>query len=775
MKNKKILGLMFTFLFISLFCLVNVKAYSQQKMKGGEKVCLETNIFSQANLYTWRSGYEGSGWPGKTMTKENNIFCYTLSSDEEEKYEHDSVIFNDGSKQTKDLSYLGSGLIYVLNNDMVEKEGNNYVGKWYVYDKSGLVNLVNETASYKATDYTIASYNSFLTYFNTANTISNESYKVDGKLNENYLLKDKTGGGYFSAYKVAYDNLLNFKNKLVLRKIKIDSATGGSVSYQYEENSNTKMNIISTADAGYELSSLIISNDSGVLKDFSHEILNSEPFTYEYNDENLVITPSYKLKQFVINFTVGKDGKIYDLEDGKNEEITSPVTVEYGKNKTLTIIANPGFDVNTVTVDGADYELDGGKVEIKNVQNDVNVEVSFKLKNYTITIDGTNHTVSHGSTYDYLLSLFTNEKEGYNFIGLKNANGDKVESDYIVTGNAVFTTDYEKKEYRISFVVGENGKIQNNNNPIASPVTVLYEDDYTFKVVANEGFEVDAVKVDGIKYELTNDEVKIENVKKDVNVEVSFKLKEYKIKVDGNEYNVAYNTSYSELLDIISPEKKGFNFIGLEDKNGNLISSTYVVKGNDELTTKYERKNYKITLIVGKDGKVYDSSNNEITSPITVSYEDDYTLKVVANEGYDVKEVTVDGVSYKLIDGQVEIKNVQKDVEVKVDFKLKSHKVTVDGEVYNIVHGTSYEELLKQIKITKKGYVFKGIKNSNGEMLDENYVVNDSDKLEIIYEKDPVVQVPSTGDSIIGYVMIFVSALIALSVFFITRKKKCKN
>lgn len=636
MNNKKMFSLIFTFLFISLFCLVNVEAYSTQKMVGGQKVCVDTNAFSQYYLYTWKKRYGNDTWPGNLMTKEtdSNVRCFILRTDEEEKYEHDSLIFNNNQgAQTIDLSYVGDGLVYVFDNNS-EKQGDKFVGKWYVYNKSTLVNLVNEVSGYKATDYTIASYEPFLQAFNVANPISKETYKVYDEnnnfveYNKNFLLHDKTGGGYYSIYKNAYNDLLTAKNNLDSRNIVVESAIGGSVSYKYEENSNTKMKFVSTEEPGYELSSLKILNNEGVeLKDL---INDSDPFTYEYNDENLVITPSYKLKQFVINFTVGKDGKIYDLEDGKNEEITSPVTVEYGKNKTLTIITNPGFDVDTVTVDGADYELDGGKVEIKNVQNDVNVEVSFKLK-------------------------------------------------------------------------------------------------------------------------------------------------EYKIKVDGNEYNVAHNTSYSELLDIISPEKKGYNFIGLEDKNGNLISSTYVVKGNDELTTKYERKNYKITLIVGKDGKVYDSSNNEITSPITVSYEDDYTLKVVANEGYDVKEVIVDGVSYKLTDGKVEIKNVQKDIEVVVNFKLKEYIITVDGTEYKVARGTSYEDLIKQINITKKGYLFKGIKDSNGKLLDKNYVVDGDDKLEIIFEKDPLVEVPGTGDNIIGYIMIFISALIALLVFFITRKKNCKN
>ena len=791
MKNKKIFSLMFAFLFASLFCLVNVKAYYRQEMKGGQKVCVQTKVFSAASLYTWSNSYGNENWPGVSMSKENstakpdgsNVFCFTLRSEEEEKYKHNMIIFNNsGQGQTKDLSYVGSDLVYVFDGS--QKEGSKFVGKWYVYDNKDLVNLVNEVSGYKATDYTIASYTKFLQVFNVADSISKETYeKYDSNNkfvgNSNYVLQDIENRSendpiYYSVYKNTYNDLLKAKNDLVSRKITISSAIGGSVNYKYEENSNTKMIITSTASEGYELSGLQVLDKNGVeLKNFSQEIENSEPYIYEYNDKELTIVPSYKKKQFTISFIIGENGEIRDLDDNK---VTAPVTVEYGDDKTLKVVANEGYDIEFVKVDGIEYELTNGQVEIKNVQKDVSVEVSFKLKNYTVTIDGINYTVSHGSSYEYLLSLFAKEKEGYDFIGLKNANDDKVSTDYIVTGNAVFTTEYKKKTYKISFVVGENGEIQDSsNNKITSPVTIEYDDNYTLKVIANEGYDVKEIIVDGKKYELTNGQLEIKNVQKDINVEVSFKLKEYKITVDENEYSVVHGTSYNDLLKQLSVEKVGYTFIGLEDKNGNLLSSTYVVNGNDELTAKYERKTYKISLVVGKDGKVYDLSDNEVTSPITVKFEDDYTLKVIANEGYDVKEIIVDGKKYELTNGQLEIKNVQKDIEVKVDFKLKEYKITVDGEVYSVVHGTSYEELLKQIKTTKKGYVFKGIKGSDGKMLTEDYVVNSSDKLEVVYEKDPVVEVPSTGDNIIGYIMIFAAALIALSVFFITRNKKCKN
>ena len=109
MKNKKIFSLMFAFLFASLFCLVNVKAYYWQEMKGGQKVCVQTKVFSAVSLYTWSNGYGNKNWPGVSMSKENstakpdgsNVFCFTLRSEEEEKYKHNILI-----KDINKSSYL---------------------------------------------------------------------------------------------------------------------------------------------------------------------------------------------------------------------------------------------------------------------------------------------------------------------------------------------------------------------------------------------------------------------------------------------------------------------------------------------------------------------------------------------------------------------------------------------------------------------------------------------------------------------------------------------
>lgn len=69
------------------------------------------NGWSKVNCYMWTDGLgNNASWPGKAMTKvEDGVYSYTLDKD------YTKVIFNDGSNQTKDLTYPGHGKIYDLS------------------------------------------------------------------------------------------------------------------------------------------------------------------------------------------------------------------------------------------------------------------------------------------------------------------------------------------------------------------------------------------------------------------------------------------------------------------------------------------------------------------------------------------------------------------------------------------------------------------------------------------------------------------------------------
>lgn len=78
----------------------------------GDTVYVKVNNgWSNVNCYMWTDGLgNNASWPGKAMTKvEDGVYSYTLDKD------YTKVIFNDGSNQTKDLTYPGHGKIYDLS------------------------------------------------------------------------------------------------------------------------------------------------------------------------------------------------------------------------------------------------------------------------------------------------------------------------------------------------------------------------------------------------------------------------------------------------------------------------------------------------------------------------------------------------------------------------------------------------------------------------------------------------------------------------------------
>ena len=78
------------------------------------------NGWSKVNCYMWTDGVGSNAtWPGKAMTKvEDGVYSYTLDKD------YTSVIFNNGSDQTDDLTYPGHGKIY----DLTKGTWSDYAG-----------------------------------------------------------------------------------------------------------------------------------------------------------------------------------------------------------------------------------------------------------------------------------------------------------------------------------------------------------------------------------------------------------------------------------------------------------------------------------------------------------------------------------------------------------------------------------------------------------------------------------------------------------------------
>ena len=493
--RKKIMLCLFALMFVLLSCKVYAYNYETTELRvyslrDGFKLCAESPLMVNShNLYIW-STFENNNslqaWPGVPLTQDSgDIYCYTYHKTDDTRYDY--VIFNGDSKQTIDLSAINDskGIINALLYKFDESGKNSqdkYVGTWYVYDTSKLVELVSEAVNLDSKNYTIDSYNAVKNALGDkvdANTVT-ESNKDDYNLGAYYISKLNSSNDilnkliinysssedkYVSLYVDKYNELATALNNLQKRKdIVVDSnISNGIISADYIDNSDSSINIAVNPNTGYRLKSLRVSkilsydtNNQPVLGESTDIDINNHPYSYSFNENDnmvgLYITGTFQKNKYKLVFQVGENGTISKLDDG---EVLSPVTVEYDDNYNLKIKANEGYEINKVLVDGVEYQLTDGVLELKNIRKDTNVEISFKIKMFNIKIDGEDYSFPYGTTYEEMLKNIDVTKSGYTFKCLKDKDGNVLDDSYVVKENAELKVEYEeiKKESKNPYTV----------------------------------------------------------------------------------------------------------------------------------------------------------------------------------------------------------------------------------------------------------------------------------------------------------------------------------
>ncbi|MBR0467835.1 starch-binding protein [Candidatus Saccharibacteria bacterium] len=464
----------------------------------GFKMCSKSDVLATWNsyyMYTWDNSNTGgnlANWPGVVMPEvEGDVRCYTRTIDDGKHY--NKIIFDNGKdgndkRQTIDLDVIDdsgrlvNSLAYLFNeSDRVD--GGNYKGRWAVNDTSALIDMVAVAKGLDANKYTTATYATVLDALGS--DVPVEEVTVDNQyqynLGADYVSKltlsndvlgklniGNEGEIYTSEYLNAYNKLGNALNNLVEKKIiMVDgNIANGSVSAGYKTGSDNDINITVSPNLGYETESItvkeIVSFDQSGDPVFGGETdIDVEPgvdnYEFSFGESSLegyYITVTFKAKTYNIIFIVGENGEIKTMSD---EDVESPVQVYYGDDYSLKIIANEGYEIDTILVNGEEYSMVGGVLTIKNIVVDTEVKIAFKLQSYTIVVDGRAYSFDFGTTYEQMLEELDLEKEGYRFLYLVDKDGNRVPDGYVVQGDAEFATVYEKNE---DIVVPDTGSNQ---------------------------------------------------------------------------------------------------------------------------------------------------------------------------------------------------------------------------------------------------------------------------------------------------------------------------
>lgn len=325
---------------------------------------------------------------------------------------------------------------------------------------------------------------------------------------------------------------------------------------------------------------------------------------------------------------------------GSNGTITAPESnIEYGSTRTITISADKGYRIDTLT-GGGDAEKAHGAQEysfnIENISEDKNISVTFYKQTYTVSFDVSANgkvtyntdriaeggkvtavTVDENGTVDF--KAIANSADGYHIkevrigdnVEFENGTNEITEKAYTVpevTQDVTVTVVFAINTYSVTVNNGENGTATIDNE------VVDYNGTATLTIVPNEGYEINSLKVNGIDVE-PDEEIngnyvfKIENIINNQMVDVLYsKIETVTVsdKIDNEQYKIVFSCNGDDY----NPVVVGNKYIVPSDATVKIVPKMPYIHSavNDKRTYKDKEitKNVKIEkILLNKTDKTY--------------------------------------------------------------------------------------------------------------------------------------------------------------------------
>ena len=355
------------------------------------------------------------------------------------------------------------------------------------------------------------------------------------------------------------------------------------------------------------------------------------------------VTPSNEGNSYTISnitgnvvITVTASQIVYDVTvNAENATVTVDESIAYGETLEFTVKAEEGYTVTKVTVndEGVTAGSDG-TYTVENITSDVTIVVATEISTYTVSVAENDHaqvnfvgetTVQHGGQVQFTVTV----DNGYvlNRVYLNNNVSNVLTPDdegvYTIsniTSDTVIHIGLNRETYSVSF---NEGAFEVSGDP-----TVAFEGNYTFGVVANEGYNIASVTavMGGEPVSVTDNEdgsYTIVNVTGNIEVTITCQVITFGVEYNYDEEQVtvegADSVDYNGELTFTVTAKPGYN-----------ITSVSATVGGSTLTVSNNGNEYTISI-----------SGATVTGDIviTVASEQD------ASQGYDVTFTAPDGYS----------------------------------------------------------------------------------------------------------------------------------
>ena len=408
------------------------------------------------------------------------------------------------------------------------------------------------------------------------------------------------------------------------------SVTNGTITPGSIVNYGDTAVIEYSPNTGYSLESVIV---DGTPVDIA-----TYPSSYTFSDitENHSISVVYAKNTYTITTNV------------TNGTITGSSTVNYGDDATVTYAPNPGYSLESVTIDGVsvDISLYPSNCTFTSVSSNHEISVVYAKNTYNITTSVTNGTItpSTGAEYGDTVVISYAPNTGYSISSVlvdgAAVNIDDYPAAYTFTGiaaNHEISVVYEKNEYTITTNVA--------NGTITPSPTVTYGDSSAIYYTPNTGYTLSSITVDGSAVSTSDypTSYTFDNVSDNHSITVVYSKNAYTINTSVTNGTITDSTSaeYGDTKTIYYMPNTGYALSSVTVDGTpvdiTLYPNSYVfedIASNHSIAVVYELNQFDINTSV---------INGTITPTTTVTKGESTVVKYTPDSGYELYSVTVDG------------------------------------------------------------------------------------------------------------------------------------
>ena len=631
------------------------------------------------NEYLGSDEVRGTIEPADTMILSGSSCTVTGTVQE---HFHLSNFFVNGEDKLADVNVNGLGFTYtidslVANTDIVAVVRIDTIAIYYtVNGGNGYVN--GNLMEAPATDTIYVEYGSdFMSRFAAATGYHIVNVTVNG-----------TVYGEIPSWLTEYITApQNIAATFALNEYDITTAAHGNGSVTpgmhvvYDPQSS--YTFTATPAEGYHISQILRNNENLVIAD--PEAAFTDVIAPVLNDYSYVAY--FEPNIYTVTASCGANGTI-DPYGAQN--------YEYGMTPTFTVTANAGYAIEHVYVDGEEVTLTNGTYTFAALTANHTISATFTEDTHTITAtagnggsidpDGAN-VVMTGSTVVYTITPAT----GYDIadVTVDNVSVGAVATYTFenVTADHAIAATFSAQQFTITATAGANGTITPSGVQ-----TVAYGATPTFTVTADAGYEIDEVRVDGQVVTLTNGAYTFAAVAADHEIFAAFKVKSYTITVtDPNNGTITPNgvitVNHGATPTFTVTPATGYDVTAITVNGSNVIADaqatvmgayTYTfpaVTANRTLTATMTKKHFTITATAG--------ANGTINGPATVEYGDNATYTITPTTGYEIANVTVDGMSVGAV-ATYTFHNVTANHTINATFRVEPCVVPTNLQTINI-------------------------------------------------------------------------------------------